>query len=78
MPAVLKPYARRTNRLAIYLRQVAFALGGEAGCRLLLARGIPVSPDTLLRIIKNAPEPKLETPRVIGVDDWAFRVNIFS
>ena len=73
IPAVLKPYARHTNRLIVYLRQIAFALGGEAGARLLRKRGVPVSPDTLLRIIRNTKEPEVKTPRVLGVDDWAFR-----
>jgi transposase len=54
------------------LRQVGFALGGEAGARLARALGMPCSPDTLLRLVRQAPLPPLPTPRVLGVDDWSF------
>jgi hypothetical protein len=28
---------------------------------------------TLLRLVRAAPMPPATTPRVLGVDDWAFR-----
>jgi transposase len=34
---------------------------------------MPISPDTLLRLIRTAPSPDRKTPRVLGVDDWAKR-----
>jgi transposase len=34
-------------------------------------RGMRVSPDTLLRLLRQAPEAGLPTPAVLGVDDWA-------
>jgi len=71
MPSLIAPYARRTNRLANQQQRVAFALGGEAGSSLLTIMGMTVSPDTLLRLIRRAAEPKLRTSR--GVDDWAKR-----
>lgn len=71
LPAVVAPYARRTARLAAVLEAVAFALGGEAGARLLAALGLRASPDTLLRAVHAAPLPDAPTPRVLGVDDWA-------
>jgi len=67
----IKPYARRTNRLANQQQQVAFALGGNAGSRLLTILGMPVSHDTLIRLIRKVSEPEIHTPRVLGVDDWA-------
>ena len=67
----IKPYARRTNRLASQQQQVAFALGGNAGSHLLSILGMHVSHDTLIRLIHNVPEPEIHTPRVLGVDDWA-------
>ena len=73
MSTIIKPYARRTNRLQQKQLNVAFTAGGEAGARLLSGLGMPVSPDTLLRLIRNAKEPELQTPRVLGIDDWAFR-----
>ncbi len=73
MPSLVAPYARRTNRLAHQQQKTAFALGGEAGAVLLAIMGMAVSPDTLLRLIRRAPEPELTTPRVLGIDDWAKR-----
>ena len=73
MPSILAPYARYTNRLVDQQRQVAFALGGEAGSRLLAIMEMAVSPDTLLRLIRKAPEPEVSTPRVVGIDEWAKR-----
>jgi len=73
MPSLVVPYARRTNRLAGQQQRAAFALGGEAGACLLAIMGMPVSPDTLLRLIRKAPEPEVKTPQVLGVDDWSKR-----
>jgi transposase len=73
MPDIVSPYAHRTNRLAQQQQQLAFALGGEAGARLLAIIGMKVSSDTLIRLIRNAPETEITTPRVFGVDDWAKR-----
>ena len=66
-------HARRTVRLAAALAAVAFALGGEAGARLAHRLGLPTSPDTLLRLIRRAPDPPTPMVRVCGVDDFAWR-----
>lgn len=34
---------------------------------------MPVSPDTLLRLVHRAEAPLPSTPRVLAVDDWAWR-----
>jgi hypothetical protein len=34
---------------------------------------MPVSRDTLLRVIRALPLPTVEPPRVVGMDDWALR-----
>lgn len=54
-------------------RAIGFALGGEAGSRLSERLALPTSPDTILRRVKAAPAPAHPTPRVLGVDDFAFR-----
>lgn len=71
LPDVALPYARRTARLAEALQLIAHALGGEAGARLTARLGMPVSADTLLRQLAGSAPPAPETPRVLGVDDWA-------
>ena len=64
---------RRTARLAEAQRRIAHA-GGEAGARLAHRLAMPVSGDTLLRLIRAVPmEPATAGPRVIGIDDWAWR-----
>ena len=73
LPDVAKPYARKTCRMAAVFGALGFACGGEGGARLAERLGMPVSPDTLLRFIRRQPLPSGPTPRVLGVDDWAFR-----
>ena len=48
-------------------------LGGQAGVKLANGLGIYISPDTMLRRIRQSQLPINATPRVLGVDDWAIR-----
>jgi len=73
LPHLVHPYARRTARLDSLLSLLAFALGGEPGARLVGRLGMTTSPATLLRLMRRATVPEQPTPRVLGVDDWAFR-----
>jgi len=73
VPRLAAPYARRTCRCSDVLTAIAFALGGEAGARLLPRLGLQASPDTLLRLTRRAPSPPVATPVALGVDDFAFR-----
>lgn len=73
LPSIVAPYARRTVRLHTALELIGFAIGGEAGARLARELGLTVSPDTLLRRLRLPPVEKVSTPRVVGVDDFAFR-----
>lgn len=52
---------------------IAYVLGGEAGARTAAELGLPVSPDTLLRQLRGRPTFTGPAPRVLGVDDFAFR-----
>jgi transposase len=47
-------------------------LSGQAGSRLAHQLAMPVSADTLLRRAKKQASTSLPTPRVLGVDDFAF------
>lgn len=69
----LKPYARRTGRLNQHLNAIGFALGGNAGSKLASFIGMPISSSTLLRVVLNTDDEQAGIPRVLGVDDWAFR-----
>jgi transposase len=72
LPNVVAPYARRTLRLTDLFTIIAFALGGEAGKRVLVGMGLMSSPDALLQLIRRQPDPKPSTPRVLGLDDFSF------
>lgn len=73
LPQIIASFARRTKRLIEVQQAIGFSDGGEAGARLTAKLGMPTSPDTLLRMIKAAPELNTPSPRVLGVDDWAIR-----
>jgi transposase len=73
LPKLVPRYAQRTTRLTRTLRKVGFALGGEAGTRLLGQMRMATSARTLLRLLRTAPGPVETTVRVLGVDDWAMR-----
>ncbi len=72
LPSVVAPYARRTTRLTDLFTLIGFALGGEAGKRLVDGMGLETSPDTLLRLVREQEESQVLTPRVLGVDDVCF------
>lgn len=70
---VARVAARRTQRLREDLRAIGMADGGEKGARLAQRLGMVTSPDSLLRLIREAAPVPPVNPRVIGVDDWAKR-----
>jgi transposase len=76
LPAFVAPHARRSHALRLALRRIALAMGGEAGARLAAALAMPTSPDTLLRLIRSVPLAAPEDPRIIGVDEWAWRKGV--
>ncbi|QOZ38318.1 ISL3 family transposase [Bradyrhizobium sp. CCBAU 53421] len=73
LPATARPKARRTTRLGESQLAIGFAVGGEPGSRLSRKLAMPVSGDTLLRMIHLAPLPDFVAPSVVGIDDWAWR-----
>jgi transposase len=66
-------YARTTTRLARAHLAIGSALGGEAGARLAAKLAVPTSPDTLPRRVEKAGTPAPGNPRLVGIDDWAWR-----
>src|SRR5215218_8590346 len=73
---IAEAFAHRTDRQRDRLTDLALAFGGEEGARLAAKHGMPVSPDTLLRLIRGAPEAARPTPAVLGVDDWAIHKGL--
>lgn len=66
-------YQRRTALLRATLEYVGLIGGGQAGARLATRLHMPTSRMTLLRLVGALPVPTGATPRVLGVDDWAWR-----
>jgi transposase len=73
LPGFAGRYARTTDRLRRSHEAIGYALGGEAGSRLAVLIAMPTSPDTLLRRVKQLKEVPGPPPRVVGIDDWAWR-----
>ncbi len=73
LPDLVAVSARRTIRLHAQVLRAGFDLGGDPGARHVAAEGTPVSPRTLLRLVRAAPPPTAGPVRVLGVDDWAKR-----
>lgn len=74
-PDWLRAYARRTNALTTLMEHISIKVGAEMAYRLLQYFQIKVSADTLLRILRRFGQSNQldDCPRVIGVDDWAFK-----
>jgi transposase len=72
-PETLSVHAQRTQRLTGTLTLFALVLSGRTGARLLAQIGMSTSGDTLVRLAKGAASPPIDTPEVLGVDDFAFR-----
>ena len=74
LPVAAGPYAQRTARLGNLQHHIGLALGGKAGARLAERIGTPVSGATLLRLVRRgAATTPAAAPRVLGVDDWAWK-----
>ena len=73
LPEVIVPMTHHTLRLRETQQDLGLALGGEAGSRLAGRLAMPLSPDTVLRLIRAIVLKPAEAPRVLGVDDFAFR-----
>lgn len=55
---------------------IGMLVGGEAGARLAQHLAMPLSADTILRLVKSAPLPEDTSATIIGIDDWAWRKRV--
>ena len=72
---ILAPWSRRTGRLEGLVHHLGLALGGRPAASLASRLLLPVSDDTLLRVVRRRNSPVMPTPTIIGIDDWAWRRN---
>lgn len=71
--SVYKPYARRLIRADQQIQAIGLQAGAKPGARLCHIVGQSVSASTVLRVIRKTPPPVVETPKRLGVDDFAFK-----
>lgn len=71
--AVSRPFARRTSRLEGLVHHLGLALGGRPGQSFARRLMLPVSNDTLLRVVRRHAAVEATIPRVVGIDDWAWK-----
>jgi transposase len=65
---------KRTSRLEAIVRHLAVALGGCPAASLARRLKLPVSKDTLLRVVRRRALPVgAGTVRVLGIDDFAWK-----
>ncbi len=69
-------YARRTSRASQILDSLSIELPGKLGSILSKQFSLPVSISTVTRIALKQQLPEIKQPRVLGVDDWAYRKGV--
>lgn len=70
---VLARHGRRTQRLETIVHHLGLALGGRPAAAFANRLMVPVSNDTLLRVVRRRMGDQNEDLKVIGIDDFAFR-----
>jgi transposase len=71
--SIARPFGRRTTRLERIVHHVGLALGGRPGQSLARRLLLPVSKDTLLRVVRHHAMSRTAPPRIVGIDDWAWK-----
>lgn len=70
-------YARRTTRLDETIYQIAqHSANARSGAKLAANLNVKVSADTLIRSLKKHLLQTQTTPKVLGVDDWAWKKGL--
>lgn len=72
---VLIERSRRTRRLDYVVHHLGLALGGRPAASFAKRLMLPISNDTVLRVVRRRACPRTEPLNVVGIDDWAFRRN---
>ena len=72
----LNSYGRRFERLNEQLSSMGLELGGNVAHRISKLSFVKISASTILRLIVKCPIPAIKLPKIIGVDDWAFKKRL--
>ncbi len=74
-PVILR-YSRRTNRVLKIMESFAIELTGKLGSIISKQLFIAVSISTITRMAHNQQLSEIKQPKVLGVDDWAYRKGV--
>ena len=72
---VVAEHSRRTARLEHIVHHLGLALGGRPAAGLAKRLMVPISNDTLLRVVRRRASLCNDRLNVVGIDDWAWRRN---
>ncbi|WP_184134772.1 ISL3 family transposase [Deinococcus humi] len=75
-PNLVAPYARYSTAVCRLFQQFVLRVGGEGGQKLLASLPFHASGDRLLAEQHVALPPLDQAPRVIGIDDFAFKKGL--
>ncbi|WP_416237960.1 ISL3 family transposase [Streptomyces sp. NEAU-W12] len=78
VPGLTVRYQRRTPQLQRLVEAVGVVLAGRGGARMLRILNVRLSRCTVLSQLMRVPLPPLETPRVLGVDDFALYSDTYG
>ena len=73
--SVVAVRSRRSSRLECIVHHLGLALGGRPAASFARRLMVPVSNDTLLRVVRRRACQPTEALMVVGIDDWAWRRN---
>ena len=72
----ISKYSRRTQRATNILDSLSIELTGNQGSIVSNQLSIGVSNSTITRIAHKQKLPEIKQPKILGVDDWAYRKGV--
>lgn len=73
LPQVTPPHGRFSFGLHQFLSQLGREQGGASAARSAALSGMQVTARSILRFLHALPLPPIVDPRIIGIDDWAWK-----
>jgi transposase len=73
LPQVTSPHGRFTFGLREFLGQLGREHGGASGAKSAALSGIRVTPRAILRFMHTLALAPISAPKIIGLDDWAWK-----
>ncbi|MFE3906005.1 hypothetical protein ACFXPY_38575 [Streptomyces sp. NPDC059153] len=78
VPGLTMRYQRRSPQLQRLVEAVGVVPAGRGGARMSRILNVTLSRCTVLAQLMRVPLPPLETPQVLGVDDFALYGDVFA